>query len=102
MANPNSWIVKDKKNTKREATIMTGEWANLIDLLFTKKEWTYTEASEATGQKKNHKFGDVNSEAHKEALIAKARENAQDRKCRLVIQHGLSSAKVEKEDYRNA
>jgi len=107
MANPNSWIVKEK-NTKRQPLVTTGTNANLIQLTFTGSvdgdglHWSYKEASEATGQEVTFQQGNAATDAHKEALIAKARKNAQERHCRLIIRRGPGAwgCKNEQEDYR--
>ena len=93
MADPTTWIVKNK-TSRREPKKATGEWASRLELSFSKNAstgkmgWSYREASESTGQFPNYHEGEVKDNAHKQALIDKARKNAQDHKCEFFVAEG--------------
>ena len=94
MADPTTWIVKNK-TSKREPKKATGEWASRVDLSFDrnastgKMMWSYKEASESTDQFPEYHRGEVKSDKHKQALIDKARKNAQNHKCEIFVMEGF-------------
>lgn len=96
-----NWIVKEK-NTERKPQVQTGEFANRIEISFDSCPedkstiWTYGETSKNTDQIKEVKTGTVRK--NREALIAKARQNAQERKCQFLVNEGFRT--LVNESYR--